>query len=130
MGPRFTSWPANQVVCEGDTLTVECGVENCSSVVMSRHFVPVGVMSLVNMRENNVVTLVCFQKSVDKDLIQFSRGSEGSWRTEMKNVHHESSGLYFVTARNAQGEEKYPVILTVTPAINLDAVTECALEDG
>ena len=85
---------------------------------------------MVNIRQNNVVTLVCFQKSVDKDLIQFSRGSEGSWRTEMKNVHHESSGLYFVTARNAQGEEKYPVILTVTPAINLDAVTECALEDG
>ena len=46
MGPRFTSWPANQVVCEGDTVTVECGVENCSSVVMSRHFVPVGTGSI------------------------------------------------------------------------------------
>ena len=46
VGPRFTSWPANQVVCEGDTVTVECGVENCSSVVMSRHFVPVGTGSI------------------------------------------------------------------------------------
>ena len=41
MGPRFVSWPVNQEVDEGNTVTVECNVENCSSLIMSREFLPV-----------------------------------------------------------------------------------------
>ena len=40
------------------------------------------------------------------------------------------AGLYFLTARNSSCEEKYPLVLTVTTSPALDAVTDCALEDG
>ena len=70
------------------------------------------------------------QRSVDRDLVQFSRGSDGLWKAVMTDVAREVSGLYIVTARNPQGEDKYPVILTVRPIIELINVTDCALEDG
>lgn len=48
----------------------------------------------------------------------------------MTDAAPEVSGLYIITARNSQGEEKYPVILTVLPNVNLTHVTDCQLEDG
>ena len=69
-------------------------------------------------------------QSGDKDLVQFSRGSDGVWRTLMTDSALEASGLYILTAKNSQGEEKYPVILTVLPNIDLTHVTDCELEDG
>ena len=71
-----------------------------------------------------------FLKSEDKDVVQFSRGSDGLWRALMSDAALEASGLYILTARNSQGEEKYPVILTVLPNIDLTHVTDCELEDG
>ena len=69
-------------------------------------------------------------KSADKEVVQFSRGSDGLWRAVMTDAAPEVSGLYIITARNSQGEEKYPVILTVLPKIDLTHVTNCQLEDG
>ena len=40
----------------------------------------------------------------------------------MSDAALEASGLYILTARNSQGEEKYPVILTVLPNIDLTHV--------
>ena len=48
----------------------------------------------------------------------------------MNNVSSDASGLYFLTARNNQTEEKYPIILKIRPSFDLTAVTECALEEG
>ena len=41
MAPRFVSWPQNQEVVEGSNVTIECSLENCSTLIMSRDFVPV-----------------------------------------------------------------------------------------
>ena len=41
ISPRFTRWPENPSVLEGDSLNLEVGVENCTSVILSRDFCPV-----------------------------------------------------------------------------------------
>ena len=69
-------------------------------------------------------------KSADKDQVQLTRSSDGLWRTVLRDASKEVTGLYILTARNSQGEEKYPVILTVLPSVDLTHVTDCELEDG
>ena len=71
-----------------------------------------------------------FQKSVDRDLRQFSKTSGDHWKLVLTDVSAELSGLYFITARNNQCEEKYPVILNIAPSIDLSNVTDCATENG
>ena len=39
--PRFTSWPHNQIVNEGDTVHISCTLESCNSLFISRYFIPV-----------------------------------------------------------------------------------------
>ena len=41
IAPRFISWPQNQDVVEGDSITLECIVENCTSLMLSNQFIPV-----------------------------------------------------------------------------------------
>ena len=67
---------------------------------------------------------------MDKGLVQFTRVSGDTWRTTLRDVSCDDSGLYFITARNNQTEEKYPVILKIKPIIDLTSVTECSIEDG
>lgn len=48
----------------------------------------------------------------------------------MSDVSSEKSGLYFLTARNNQAEEKYPVVLKIRPNLDLNSVTDCGIENG
>ena len=45
MGPRFVTRPPNPIVEEGDTVTIQCCVEGCSSLLLSRDFLPVGIVT-------------------------------------------------------------------------------------
>merc|ERR1711892_1245807 len=109
MGPRFVDWPRNQEVVEGATVKVECSVENCSTLIMSRDFLP---------------------KSIDTSIIKFSKVSGNTWSALLSDISTESSGLYFITARNSSTEEKYPVVIKVKSNVDLAEVTDCALDDG
>jgi len=109
MGPRFVSWPTNQEVVEGSNVTIECSLENCSTLILSRDFLP---------------------KSVDSSLIKFSKVSGNTWSAGITDISLDSSGLYFLTARNSTSEEKYPLIIKVISKLDLTEVTECALDDG
>ena len=41
LGPRFITWPNNKELEEGSNLVVECQVEGCQTVLLSRDFMPV-----------------------------------------------------------------------------------------
>ena len=125
MGPRFVSWPKNQEVVEGSTVTIECSVENCSTLIMSRDFLPV-----IKTTISNNIKLLFYQKSIDGSILKFSKVSGNTWSATMSDISTESSGLYFITARNSSSEDKYPIIIKVKSNIDLTEVTECALDDG
>jgi hypothetical protein len=107
MAPMFVTWPHNVDVDEGGNVLLECCVDRCTDLVMSRQFLP---------------------RSIDADLIHFSHGTGNTFFTELKNVSAETSGLHFLTARNATSEVKYPVIIKVRTAHNLAYVNECEVE--
>ena len=66
---------------------------------------------------------------MDRSVIQLARSGD-SWATEMTDISLHSAGLHFIIARNSNGEEKYPLVITVRPRLDLTSVTECALDDG
>ena len=41
VGPRFSQWPTNQDVLEGETVAIECTIDNCNSAILSKDFIPV-----------------------------------------------------------------------------------------
>ena len=75
------------------------------------------------------VTVCNHQASVDRSVVQLSRSGD-SWTTVLADLSLSSHGLHFIIARNSQGEEKYPLVITVRPRLDLTAVQECSIEDG
>ena len=75
------------------------------------------------------VTVCNHQASVDRSVVQLSRSGD-SWSTVLTDLSLSSHGLHFIIARNSQGEEKYPLVITVRPRLDLTAVQECSIEDG
>ena len=71
-----------------------------------------------------------YQKSIDGSIIKFNKVSGNTWSAAISDISTDSSGLYFITARNSSSEEKYPLIIKVKTNIDLTEVTECALDDG
>jgi len=107
--PRFTVWPSNAAVVEGDTVSVQCTVEGCNEVFLSTDFNP---------------------QSVDPTVKQLSKSGNNSWSTQINNIALHQSGLYFLTARNNHCEEKYPLIIKVKSQVDLSAVDACATENS
>ena len=66
---------------------------------------------------------------MDKSVISLSK-SGTTFKTTINSFGPEDSGVYFLTARNGQAEEKYPVIINIRPSLQLTEVTECAVDDG
>ena len=66
---------------------------------------------------------------MDRSVIQLTRSGD-SWATEIRDIGCDTAGLHFIIARNSNGEEKYPLVITVRPRLDLSSVTECALDDG
>ena len=66
---------------------------------------------------------------MDRSVIQLARSGD-IWTTEMTDISCHAAGLHFIIARNSNGEEKYPLVITVRPRLDLTAVQECSIEDG
>jgi len=104
--PRFTSWPHNQIVNEGDTVHISCTLESCNSLFISRYFIP---------------------HSVDPDVNQLNK-SGNHFTLDIQNIRPDQSGLYFLTARNCHSEEKYPLIIKVKKREDLSNIESCTPE--
>ena len=66
---------------------------------------------------------------MDRSVIQLTKSGD-SWATEIRDISCDTAGLHFIIARNSNGEEKYPLVITVRPTTDLASVTDCALDDG
>jgi len=107
--PRFTSWPANQTVVEGESVTVECCVEGCNSVWLSRDFVP---------------------QSTDPNVKQLTRTGNSTWSIVIPDIATHQTGLFFLTARNSHCEEKYPFVVKVVSRVDLSNIIDCAPDNS
>ena len=79
---------------------------------------------------NTTLEYSYYQKSIDASVIKFSKVSGNTWSATISDISTESSGLYFITARNSSSEEKYPLVIKVKSNVDLTQVTECALDEG